>query len=134
MWQNFWNPSRYKRKMKGLKKISWWLKIVEYKDNTMSTRSGGEIFFPPAPHTPSKKEKETLCSILFTLKVPNGYRSNPRSHISMDKLKFYSTEEHDFHVLMQQHLLVELCHVFPKVMWNTICRLFFIDRKICAKT
>ena len=51
---------------------------------------GKKIFLPPTPHTLSKKEKETLCAILFTLKVPVGYSSNPRSHISMDELKFHS--------------------------------------------
>ena len=30
-------------------------------------------FPPPAPHTLSKKQKEILCGVLFTLKVPNGY-------------------------------------------------------------
>jgi hypothetical protein len=39
----------------------------------MATRSWKRMFPPPTSHTLSKKEKETLCAILFTLKVPNGY-------------------------------------------------------------
>jgi hypothetical protein len=61
---------------------------------------GKKKFLPPTPHTLSKKEKETLCYVLFTLKVLDGYSSNPRSHISIDELKFYSMKENYFHILM----------------------------------
>ena len=88
---------------------------------------------PPAPHTLSKKEKNILCRFLFTLKVPDGYRPNPRNNVSMKDLKIHSMKSHDFHVLMQQILLVALCHVLPKLVQNTICRLCFIYRQICVK-
>jgi hypothetical protein len=77
---------------------------------------GKIIFLPPTPHTLSKKEKETLCVVLFTLKVPNGYSSNIRIHISMEELKFHNIKSHDFHVLMQQLLPVALHHVLPKAV------------------
>ena len=34
-------------------------------------QKGKKIFLPPTPHTLSKKEKEILCHVLFTLKVQN---------------------------------------------------------------
>ena len=77
---------------------------------------GKKIFLPPAPHTLSKKEKDIFCGVLFTLKVPDGYSSNPRNHISMEELKFHSMKAHDFHVLVQQLLPVALHHVLPKVV------------------
>ena len=46
----------------------------------------------PAPHTLSKKEKEILCRVLFTLKVPDGYSSNPINNVSMKDLKLHSME------------------------------------------
>jgi len=89
---------------------------------------GKKIFLPPAPHTLSKKEKEILCRVLFTLKVPDGYSSNPINNVSMKYLKLHSMKAHDFHVLMQQILPVALRHVLPKAVRNTICRLCFIYR------
>ena len=83
----------------------------------------GKKILPPAPHTLSKKEKETFCVVLFRLKVPDGYSSNPRNHISMEALKFHSMKAHDCHVLMQQILPVALRHVLPKVVQYTISRL-----------
>ena len=74
----------------------------------------GKKILPPIPDTFSKKEKDILCHVLFTLKVPDGYSSNPRNHVSMKYLKLHSMKEHHFHVLMQQILLVPLCHVLPK--------------------
>ena len=94
---------------------------------------GKKIFLPPAPHTLSKKQKEILCGVLFTLKVLDGYSSNPKNHVSMKDIKLHSMKEHDCHVLMQQILPVEFHHVLPKAVRNTICRLCFIYRKICAK-
>ena len=49
-----------------------------------------KIFLPPTPHTLSKKEKEILCRILFTLKVLDGYSSNHRNHVYMKYLKLHS--------------------------------------------
>ena len=99
----------------------------------MATRAGKKIFLPPAPHTLSKKEKEIFCVVLFTLKVPDGYSSNPRNHVSVEELKFHSMKAHDFHVLMQQLLPVALRHVLPKAVRNTICMFCFIYKQICAK-
>ncbi len=84
---------------------SWWHEV-----------KGQKIFLPPAPHSVSKKEKETLCHVLFMLKVPNGYSSNLKSCINMEELKLHGMKEHDFHILMQQPLLVALCHLLPSVV------------------
>ena len=82
----------------------------------MATISGKKKYFFHLHHTLSKKEKETLCAILFTLKVHDGYSSNTRSHISMDELVFNNMKSHYFHILMQQLLRVALYHVLPKEM------------------
>lgn len=77
---------------------------------------GTKIFLPPAPHTLSKKEKHTLCHVLFMLKVPNGYNSNPKNHISMEDLKFHGMKAHDCHFLIQQLVSVALRHVLSIVV------------------
>ena len=64
-------------------------------------QKGKKIFLPPTPHTLSKNEKEILCRVLFTLKVSDGYSSNPRNNVSMKYLKLHSMKAHGFHVLMQ---------------------------------
>lgn len=67
------------------------------------------------------------------LKVPDGYNSNPKNHISMEDLKFHGMKAHDLHVLMQQLLPVALFHVLPIVVSKTLCELCYFYRKICAK-
>ena len=53
----------------------------------MATIKRQKIFLPPSPRTLSKKEKEILCGVLFTLKVLDGYSSNPINHVSMKDIK-----------------------------------------------
>jgi len=114
--------SRDDLQKRGLRK-SLWPKV-----------KGQKIFLPPAPHTLSKKEKQTLCHVLFMLKVPDGYSSNPKNHISMEELKFHGMKAHDCHVLMQQLLPVALRHVLPIVVRKTLCKLCYFYRQICAKS
>jgi len=64
----------------------------------------GKKYFFHLYHTLFQKKK-TLCFVLFTLKVPDGYSSNPRN-----------MKAHDCHVLMQQLLPVALRHVLPKAV------------------
>jgi len=66
----------------------------------MATRSRKKTFLPPAPHIVSKKEKETLCVVLYTLSISDGNNSNHINHIYMEELKLHSMKAHDFHVLM----------------------------------
>jgi len=122
-----------KWKSKDGKKIHDDLKQLGIRRSLWPQDQAKKIFLPPAPHTRSKKEKETLCVVLFTLKVLDHYSSNPRIHISMEELKFHSMKSHDCHVLTQQILSIALHHVLPKPVQNTICRLCFNYRKICTK-
>ena len=54
----------------------------------MARSQGKKIYLPPTPHTLSKKEKETICHVIFMLKVPYGYNSNPKKNVSMEEIKF----------------------------------------------
>ena len=56
----------------------------------MATTKRKKNILPPAPHTLSKKEKEILCGVLFTLKARDGYSSNPRNHVSIKYIKLHS--------------------------------------------
>ena len=83
-------------------------------------------------HSFKKGERDSLWCFVH-VKSLDGYSSNPINHVSMKYLKLHSMKAHDFHVLMQQILPVELRHVLPKAVRNTICKLCFIYRWICAK-
>ena len=89
---------------------------------------GQKIFLPPAPHTLSKKEKKTLCHVLFMLKVLDGYSSNPKNHISMEELNFHGMKAHDFHVIMEKIIRVALHHVLPIIVRRTLCKLCYFYR------
>jgi hypothetical protein len=61
-------------------------------------------YLPAACYTLSRAEKRMVCETLYELKVPDGYSSNFRSHVSMEDLKLYGLKSHDCHVLMQQSI------------------------------
>ena len=69
---------------------------------------GKKIYFPPACHTLSRKEKISFCQCLCWVKVPQGYSSNIKSLVQLKDLKLVGLKSHDFHVLMQQLLVVAI--------------------------
>jgi len=90
-----------KEKSKDGKKSRDDLQKMDLRRSLWLVVKGKKIFLPPAPHTLPIKEKQTLCHVLFMLKVPDGYNSNPKNHISMEDLKFHGMKAHDCPVLMQ---------------------------------
>lgn len=73
-----------------------------------------KFYLPAVPHTLTKAEKFIFCKRLKEIKLPDGYASNISNCISLDDRKVVGLKSHDYHVLMQQFLLVALRGIMPK--------------------
>lgn len=84
------------------------------KKNLWPIEQNGKIVLPRNPYCLSCSEKESLCQIMNNLKVPKGYSSNWKLKVSMSDLKIKGLISHDYHILMQQLLLVFLMNAYKK--------------------
>ncbi|KAG2405345.1 uncharacterized protein HKW66_Vig0046000 [Vigna angularis] len=94
---------------------------------------GRRTYLPPACHTLSKKEKQSFCNCLRSVKVPQGYSSNISNLVSMQDLKLVGLKSHDCHVLMQQLLPVLIRGILPPSVRGILTRLSFFFNAICKK-
>ncbi|XP_071727849.1 uncharacterized protein [Rutidosis leptorrhynchoides] len=76
--------------------------------------SNGKVYLPPACFLMDKKEKETLCDVLKSVKLPDGYAANISRCIQGKPPKITSLKSHDNHILMQQLLPVAIRNILPK--------------------
>ena len=74
---------------------------------------GSHTFLRPAVHTLSKKGKTSFCQFLASVKVPEGYSSNIRRLVSVNDLKLMGLKSHDYHVLMENLILMAIRYILP---------------------
>ncbi|RDX95618.1 hypothetical protein CR513_21834, partial [Mucuna pruriens] len=82
------------------------------------------------------KKKDSVNARLDLVKmgkVTQGYSSNFRKLISMQDLKLVGLKSHDYHVLMQQLLLVAIKEILPKNIIKVLTRLCLFFNVICSK-
>ncbi|XP_058733673.1 uncharacterized protein LOC131605318 [Vicia villosa] len=94
---------------------------------------GKRTYMPLACHTLSKKKKKIFCEYLQGIKFSQGYSSNMKKLVSMKDIKLIGLKSHDFHVLMQQPLLMAIRGILPKNVRVTIIRLCLFFNAICNK-
>ncbi|KAL6276821.1 hypothetical protein ACE6H2_020422 [Prunus campanulata] len=97
------------------------------------SKTGKRFYLSAAPHTLSKKEKETFCWRLANLKLPDGYGSNIGNCISLEDSKIFGLKSHDYHMLMQQLLSVALRGLLPKGPKTAIFRLCAFFNELCQR-
>ncbi|KAK8986192.1 hypothetical protein V6N11_082467 [Hibiscus sabdariffa] len=93
----------------------------------------GKSFLTPAIFTMSKKEKEVFCNVLKDIKVLDGYASNISRCVSVKDRRLYSLKSHDYHILMQDLLLVALRSCMSSEVTSCIIELSNIMKSICGK-
>ena len=67
------------------------------------------------------------------MKVLQEYSSNIKSLVSVNDLKLVGLKSHNYHVLMQQLLVVAIRGILPDKVRVSITRLFFFFSAICSK-
>lgn len=110
------------------------LKDLKIKKKLWPIEKNGKITYPEAPFSPTQTEKVLICKTLYDLKVPIGYSANWKHKISLEDKEFKDLKLHNYHILMQQLLLV-LCIVFKshKSLRAAILQLSIFFNVICSK-
>ena len=67
------------------------------------------------------------------MNVPQGYFSNIKILVQLKELKLVGLKSHDFHVLMQQLLVVAIQDIMPNKVRLAITRLCFFFHAMCSK-
>ena len=97
--------------------------------------NNGKLTYPNAPYTLSRHEKDLICKTLFHLKVPIGYSDYWKHKVSLEDRELKNLKSHDYHILMQQLLLVLLMHAFEshKPLRAAIRNLSIFFNVLCSK-
>ena len=84
------------------------------------------------PHNVNNRE-EMFLSMYVKSKSPTRISSNIKSLVALSDLKLVGLKSHDFHVLMQQLLVVAIRGILPDKVRVAITRLCFVFIAIYSK-
>jgi len=86
---------------------------------------------PHAEYVLSPADREKFLVTLKSMKMPSQYVSNIRS--KMLKMELGGLKSHDFHVIMQQILLVCIRNIDNQELPSAIIRLSRVFHRVCEK-
>ncbi|XP_060963569.1 uncharacterized protein LOC133033047 [Cannabis sativa] len=109
------------------------LKELGIRTNLHPQVVGGRTFLPPACHALTKVEKQSFCSSISHVKLPEGYSSNVSDWVDTNKLSLSGLKSHDHHMLIQHILPVSIRSVLPKKVRYAITRLCLFFKSLCCK-
>ena len=78
-------------------------------------------------------KKKELCKFFKEVKVPDGYASNISRCIQVNERKIFGLKSHDYHVLIQQLLLLTIHGVLHKNVCVAIVELCSFFKQSCYK-
>lgn len=90
------------------------LQDTRIKKQLWPVEKNGKFTCPKAPYTLSPLEKELFCKTLQHLKVPIEYSGLWKHKVRLEGRELKNLKSHDYHILMQQLLLVLLMHAFER--------------------
>ncbi|XP_062100897.1 uncharacterized protein LOC133806824 [Humulus lupulus] len=96
-------------------------------------KENGIIHLPSAAYTLSKVDKKLFCKRLFDLKLPYGYSSNISNCVDVEKRKLTGLKSHDYHVIMQQLLVVAIKGLMEEGCRVTILQLSKFFYGLCQR-
>ena len=98
------------------------------------------------PKTPGKKEKvpvaswnllhaekKIVCSSFLKMKLPDGFCSNIKNLVSMEKLRLVGLKSHDCHTILHHLLPIAIRSSLQKEVRCTIIRFCLFFKAICSK-
>jgi hypothetical protein len=88
---------------------------------------------PKACYALTKEERRMLCRFLQSVKMPDGYASNIKRCVDLEKCKVSGLKTHDCHVIFQKLLPIALRNLLPEKVVIPLLELsqFFSD--LCSK-
>ena len=97
-------------------------------------KDGEKTYLPAACYNLSKQgKKKQFYMTLFELKVPEGYCSNFRNHVSLKEMKLIGLKSHDCYKLIQQLLPVAIRGMMPKKVRYAITKFCMFFKALCNK-
>ncbi|XP_026407860.1 uncharacterized protein LOC113303082 isoform X2 [Papaver somniferum] len=93
-----------------------------------------KYYLPAACYYLDKDRKELFCTVLNSLKIPDGYSSNIGRHVKVKERKLVGMKSHDLHVIMQQFLPLAIRKTLPTKVSSVLIELSLFFRELCSKT
>ena len=93
----------------------------------------GKYTLPSALYTLGKDEMIWLCQFLEGVKMPDGYASNIKRSVDVNKCKVSGLKTHDCHVIFQKLLPIAVRNVLPENVALPLIQLSRYFNAICSK-
>ena len=93
----------------------------------------GKYTLPSALYTLGKDEMTWLCQFLEGVKMPDGYASNIKRSVDVNKCKVSGLKTHDCHVIFQKLLPIAVRNVLPENVALPLIQLSRYFNAICSK-
>lgn len=94
---------------------------------------GGRTKLPPSPFTLSNEEKTSMCTVLASVKVPDGFSSNIARCVKVEEKKLIGLKSHDCHILMQYLIPIAIRGILPRNVIRVLLELSSFFRNLCSK-
>ncbi|XP_074352336.1 uncharacterized protein LOC141691498 [Apium graveolens] len=88
---------------------------------------------PLASWNLSNAEKKVVCSSFLQMKLPDGFCSNIKNLVNMEKLRLVGMKSHDCHTILHHLLSISIRSVLQKQGRCTIIRFCLFFKAICSK-
>ncbi|XP_017221479.2 uncharacterized protein LOC108198226 [Daucus carota subsp. sativus] len=88
---------------------------------------------PLAAWNLSNAEKKVVCSSFLQMKLPDGFCSNIKNLVNMEKLRLVGMKSHDCHTILHHLLPIAIRSVLHKKVRCTIIRFCLFFKAICSK-
>jgi hypothetical protein len=93
----------------------------------------GKYTLPSALYTLGKDEMTWLCKFLEGVKMPDGYASNIKRSVDVNKCKVSGLKTHHCHVIFQKLLPIAVRNVLPENVALPLIQLSRYFNAICSK-
>ncbi|XP_062116199.1 uncharacterized protein LOC133830278 [Humulus lupulus] len=97
-------------------------------------KKGNKWFKPVACYTLSAKERQEFCTLIKSVKFPDGYAANISRNVNMKDGKLFGLKSHDCDILLQRLLPIGLRPYLKKKVMDAIAELSLFFKKLCART
>ncbi|XP_074369118.1 uncharacterized protein LOC141709581 [Apium graveolens] len=88
---------------------------------------------PLASWNLSNAEKKVVCSSFLQMKLLDGFCSNIKNLVNMEKLRLGGMKSHDFHTILHHLLPISIRSVLQKQVRCAIIRFCLFFKAICSK-
>ncbi|VVA21078.1 PREDICTED: LOC107484759 isoform [Prunus dulcis] len=109
------------------------LKLLNIKPKLHPVRKGSKTYLPPAAFNLSNAEKTTICEVLASIKVPDGFSSNITRCVRVKERNVIGLKSHDCHVMLHEFLPIAIRCVLNNKLCMVMIELCSFFRHLCQK-